>query len=164
MEARAECASARGDVLAAHTHTHTGRIQACVAWDEPVMQEGFLIWLYPNECNSVFSNWRQRDAPVIQPMPVDPTRSTSQTSTPGAPKSARWGWTQDTNSLVSHIRRSSNPAWRLDDNTHVQFSKTNTQSGSVFCWCRGETPLLGLFSTLLSLSPFASIFVSNFLW
>lgn len=55
--------------LHTHKYTHTSCIQACVACDGLVMKEKLLIWLYPNECNSVFSNWRQQDVPVFLPWP-----------------------------------------------------------------------------------------------
>ena len=145
--------------------THTHRLHSCVCCVRWASYAGrLLIWLYPNECNSVFSNWRQQDAPVIQPMPVDPTRSTSQTSTPGAPSPLSGG-----------ELRIQTPWWVTYDGAvtlpggwtaiHMYSSQKQTHRvGVYFVGVEGETPLLGLFSRLFSSSPSASIFVSNVLW
>lgn len=101
---------------------HTDYIQACVAWDEPVMQEKlfFIIWLYPNECNSVFSNWRQQNIVVFPAVVGDLTCSTGQMSTPG-PSVCSAG----VNSVPSWVtyNQAIYPARRLNDNMHVHTLK-----------------------------------------
>lgn len=154
------CFSVKWCVL--HFHTHTRRLYSgmcCVRWASYAGK--LFIWLYPNECNSVFSNWGQQDAPVFLLLPwiwhVPPAKRGPW------PQSAQRGWTQDTNSLMSHIYPSNNPAWRQNDNTHVHTlrpacAETNIRSGSIFCGSLGETPSLPC-SPLAS----ASMFILNFL-
>lgn len=152
---------------------HTDHIQACVAWDEPVMQEKlFFIWLYPNECNSVFSNWRQQDAPVFLPLPgiwhAPPAKRR-----PRPPQSAQRGWTQDTKSLMSHTYPGdiSRPGAKWQHAcTHFESvcvpSCRDKHTHIVKCFLkelRGNSIVKQAILHSLQLVSFASMFISNFL-